>query len=114
MRAAPALLLLVACGSGRVEDNLALDGDPEAGQSVWAARCASCHGSFGEGGSGPALAVPTDDTAFVEVVLYGQGDMSGQEDVVDDQDVADLLAFALEGYTLGSDPCRRAATSPCR
>ncbi|MCB9685364.1 MAG: cytochrome c [Alphaproteobacteria bacterium] len=113
MRFAPALLLAACGGSGRVEDILALDGDAAAGQTVWAARCASCHGSFGEGGSGPALAVPADEAAFVDVVLYGQGDMSGQEDVVDDQDVADLLAFALEGYTLGSDPCR-ASTSPCR
>lgn len=114
MRFVPALILFAACGgSDRVEDILALDGDLEAGKVVWDARCASCHGSNGEGGSGPELFVPADEAAFVEIVLYGTGDMAGQEDVVDDQDAADLLVFASAGFTTVTDGCR-ASTSPCR
>jgi len=53
-------LLIVACAAGDLKA-LPLDenGEPDPvhvlGQDIWAARCATCHGSTGNGGSGPKL-----------------------------------------------------------
>ena len=114
MRRGALAVVLAACGTDRVEDVLALSGDADSGAVVWSARCQTCHGTTADGASGPALDVPADDAAFVEVVLYGQGDMSGLEDELTDGDVADLLEFAKADYgRAASVPCRATTTSPC-
>jgi len=54
-------LLVAACVSADLKA-LPLDenGEPDPvhvlGQDIWAARCATCHGSTGNGGTGPKLA----------------------------------------------------------
>ncbi len=55
------LVSLVACdGSNgdsgdRAATILDLEGDPAAGEQVYADECSSCHGVSGEGGVGPAM-----------------------------------------------------------
>ena len=57
MRYTLALLpLLVACGSNRADDILALTGDAAAGETLFVEHCESCHGVGAIGGSGPMLA----------------------------------------------------------
>jgi mono/diheme cytochrome c family protein len=39
-------------------DGTPVVGDPQRGQTLFAERCASCHGEGGRGGSGPSLSSP--------------------------------------------------------
>jgi mono/diheme cytochrome c family protein len=48
-----ALLVLAACGGG--ETASPTDDPIAAGRSLYRAACAACHGSAGQGGTGPAL-----------------------------------------------------------
>jgi len=87
---------LLACGGDRTEDILALTGDADAGASVYTSECAGCHGADGEGGVGPAMTtvVPAHtDAQFVDVVLVGVGEMPAH-DYMDDQEIADVLAYS--------------------
>ena len=90
--------LLVACGGeGRIDDVLALDGDAVAGESVFADECASCHGVDGTGGSGPDLRGEGEgDEEIAEAVLFGEGDMPAFDGDLDDQDIADVVAYVVE------------------
>ena len=104
MRAAMlGLLGFVACGSGsddeRVNAILDLPADAAAGEAVYDANCAVCHGADGEGGSGPAMAgiASEGDVDIVETVLEGEGDMPAF-DQLSDQEIADLTAFILETF----------------
>lgn len=52
-------------------------GDPEAGSRLYAAHCAACHGTTGQGGEGPALAnrvllASATDTYLVETIRRGR------------------------------------------
>jgi len=92
---------LVACGGengdDRVDVILALEGDVAAGESVFAAECAVCHGDSGEGGSGPAMSEVVgglDDAALIGVVVDGVGSMPDLSDLPD-QDIADVTAYVL-------------------
>lgn len=101
MRLGWLVLVFAGCGGSRVDDVLALTGDAAAGQAVYQARCALCHGDNGEGGTGPAIAGEDELEELVEVVLFGEGDMSGFDGVISDQEVADVVAFVqtLTGVT---------------
>lgn len=99
----PLAFALAACGGGSDDDGvdaiLALDGDPVAGEAVYASTCAACHGADGEGGSGPAMAgivADESDADIVEVVLDGEGSMPPQD--LTDQEVADVLAYLIETF----------------
>ncbi len=72
------------------------------GRSVWVARCASCHGADGGGGSGPRLndgrlveRYPdlTDAAAFVAV---GRGGMPAFGDDLDDTELAAVVRYVAE------------------
>jgi mono/diheme cytochrome c family protein len=99
------LVSLVACdGSNgdsgdRAATILDLEGDPAAGEQVYADECSSCHGVSGEGGVGPAMSsvAGEGEAEIVEVVLEGEGDMPSFSDLPD-QDIADLVAYILDTW----------------
>ena len=101
---------LMACGekegdtasSDRQSDILSLSGDAANGEALFQSMCTSCHGSDGSGASGPNLydRVPLlDESSIVEVLLDGtSGGMPGYSGTLEDQEIADLLAYLLETY----------------
>ena len=95
------LPLLSACGDkddgGEFDDILALDGDIDAGASVYSTSCSGCHGADGEGVSGPALAGDLEDESeILEVVFYGEGTMPAVD--LTDQEAADLLVYLYDAF----------------
>lgn len=73
------------------------EGDPVAGEAVYADNCASCHGADGEGGSGPAMDEPAAELSeerIAEIALYGDGDMPAVEGL-GEQDAADVAAYVV-------------------
>ena len=90
--------LLFACANeqGRVDDILALDGDPVNGEAVFAAECATCHAEDGTGGSGPNIAGGVSPEKVAEFVLFGEEDMPAYDGDLEDQDIADVVAFVSE------------------
>lgn len=129
MSRAPFLLLplLLACQSAdqaRIDDVLALTGDVDSGAALYATHCAECHGAAGEGGSGGALAGEGEDAEeLVEVILFGdeededeggeeeeddedeedEGTMPAFEEVLTDQEVADIVAWLQAEVMTGED-----------
>jgi len=96
------LLLTAACDSeedGRNAEILALDGNPAAGEMVFANNTCStdaCHGSDGNSGTGTAPALNTvvsglSDDQIINAVLDGDGAMPPQD--LEDQEMADVLAW---------------------
>lgn len=93
--------LALACGDKDVDSGgsefsaiLALDGDVDSGETLFAGKCAACHGTDGEGGTGPALAdaVPgKSDEQLLDIMLNGTGSMAAVS--LDDQEAADMLAW---------------------
>jgi mono/diheme cytochrome c family protein len=75
-----------------VDAILALTGDTAAGETVFTSNCAGCHGADGTGGSGPNI-VGESAEDIAEAVLYGEGDMPAFGDTLEDQDIADVIAF---------------------
>lgn len=95
------LLLLGACGapgdpSGRAAAVAALTGDVGAGEAVFAARCATCHGAQGAGtSSAPNIKGPVrlqSVTELAAIVLNGSGQMPGLS-VLTNQEIADVIAW---------------------
>jgi ubiquinol-cytochrome c reductase cytochrome c subunit len=78
------------------------EGDASRGQELYVRNCAACHGAAGDGGiSGGAVTVPPidglDPVATVEATRVGPFEMPGfSEQVLDDQQVADIAAFVEE------------------
>lgn len=119
------LLLLVACGPaddpedepapfvdtfvpkgdtsvpvGPVDAVLALTGDPDEGEALYVAECASCHLVDGtgdtNGGTGKDLTVwmpEHDDATTIDAILSGRTGMPAYRDVWTDQQVADVTAW---------------------
>lgn len=86
------LLSLFACG---------VEGDPVAGEAVYADTCAGCHGADGEGtDSAPAIADVTADIAgaerIAEIALNGDGDMAPTD--VTEQEAADVGAYVWQQW----------------
>jgi mono/diheme cytochrome c family protein len=74
-------------------DNTAT-GDAGRGALVFEQECAGCHGTGGEGGSGPRLVETGLEAAFVtERVREGAGIMPAG--IVTGQDEADVVAFVV-------------------
>lgn len=88
-----------ACGGkpDRVDDINALEGDAENGALVYAANCAACHGADGTGGSGPDITGEDDQDEVTEVVLNGEGGMPAYDGELSDQEIADVVAFVIDG-----------------
>lgn len=81
-------------GHGHEEGGTSLEGNAEAGASVFAASCAGCHGTEGQGDHAPAMGavVPHhSESEIVSVVLNGSGDMAAV--LVDEQSAADVAAY---------------------
>lgn len=88
-------LLLACAGEGRVDDILALTGDPVAGEAVFDSSCASCHGAAGSGGSGGALS-GGDPQGVAETVLFGNDEMPAFDGDLSDQEIAEVVAYVTE------------------
>jgi len=78
------------------------EGDAGAGQAVYAANCAACHGSTGAGGvAGGGAWTPAvnvyDTTTIAEAIRVGPFQMPAfGEDTISDQEAADVGAFLEE------------------
>jgi len=90
----------------RVDDIVAIDGDPAEGEALFQSTCASCHGSYGEGtDSGrQLLGVGFDEETVVSAVLTGVGTMPSYSTFTDQQ-VADVYAYLYEDILFEST-CR--------
>lgn len=97
------LPLLVACGGdGRIDDVLALEGDPTNGEAVYLDTCASCHGDDGSGGSGPDIASESEsEDELAEVILFGEEDMPAFDGDLTDQEIADVIAYLVDVLQAG-------------
>lgn len=74
-------------------------GDAAAGQAVYAAQCAACHGAQAEGGFGPALAgagIAEDAAQFAKIVREGTTGGMPPFPQLTDKDLADMRAYLLQ------------------
>ena len=85
------LALLFACDPGSAIS--AADGDAATGETIFADKCASCHGAAAEGGSGPAIAGASDSSGNIDIILNGEEAMPGFADSLSDQDISDIFAY---------------------
>ena len=97
IRSRTALLLLtlfpVACAdSARVDTILGLTGDADSGAGVYAAHCAGCHGADATGGTERGILGESAEET-VEIVLNGEDSMPAFAETLEDQAIADLLAW---------------------
>ncbi len=84
---------LVGCaGSERADTILGLTGDADAGATLYADNCASCHGADGTGGAEEGI-LGEEASEIAEVVLNGEDSMPSFADSLEDQDIADILAW---------------------
>lgn len=122
------VLIAVGCGPGE-------SGSPElrTGRSIYADRCATCHGNRGQGGVGPALDqvlatwpscddqqrwISLGSEGWKELVgpTYGANDapidkvMPGQADLISEREIAMVAAFERVEYG-GGEPA--AVLSDC-
>ncbi len=84
----------LGCVNERVQDIATLEGDLTSGKVIYDGSCAGCHGKDGRG-SGPVdlLEDPDGpDEEFIEIILYGEGNMPAYADQLDDQEIADVVA----------------------
>ena len=84
-----------ACAADdRVEALLALTGDATAGEALFTAACATCHGPGATGGSAPQLVSHFElDTVHIRAIVYGKEEMPAFGDLLSDQDIADVAAY---------------------
>src|SRR5687768_18487210 len=105
--AALAVLPLPGCGgddgggepSGPPPRQVVDQGTASAGENVFDANCAACHGGDGGGGSGPKLAgedAYADPEVVVSQIREGGGGMPAFSDRLSAQELADVSAFVVE------------------
>jgi mono/diheme cytochrome c family protein len=88
-----ALLFPVACGeAGRIDTILDLTGDVESGGNVYAANRAGRHGVDATGGTEEGILGESAEET-VDIVLNGEDSMPSFADTLEDQEIADLLAW---------------------
>jgi mono/diheme cytochrome c family protein/rhodanese-related sulfurtransferase len=82
------------------ETTIAVKGDPERGQPIYAEQCASCHGSEGEGVIAPSLNNPyllatASDAFLYRSIADGRRNttMPGFDDSLNNQSINDLVAL---------------------
>lgn len=89
---------------GKSQPALAATG-PAAGASIYAAKCASCHGASGQGipGTFPALAGNLDVTAanpngIIATVVHGKGVMPAWRSQLSNADIAAVLTYIRSSW----------------
>ena len=79
------------------------EGDAAAGQQVWAANCAGCHGLAGTGANGgpdlTKIEAATDATKVRAQITNGGGGMPAFKDTLSEQQIADATAYVVEKIT---------------
>lgn len=90
--------LMIACSTSDSAGKDYSSGDATAGESIFSANCASCHGTDATGGSGPDLTEPFTNDADADLantILNGVSgtDMAAYSGVLSDTDVADVIAY---------------------
>lgn len=84
---------LVGCANaGRADTILGLTGDADAGATLYADNCASCHGVDGTGGTQEGI-LGEEASEIAEIVLNGEDSMPSFADTLADQDIADIIAW---------------------
>ena len=98
-------VLCAGCHSSAVANRPPLNPQEQRGKVVYDARCVSCHDPFSEKPrQGPGLAgifrkkylpsgLPANDDRAREVIVSGRGNMPGFHAALDDQEIADLMAY---------------------
>ena len=104
----PALLLMASCGGADPNDTKAIeravgeDATLQLGQQVFQTNCARCHGSTGEGLSGPSLHGEAFVTRFpieedqIIWITRGGGAMPGFGTSLDEKEIEAVRRFANE------------------
>ncbi|MDP2309902.1 MAG: cytochrome c [Pseudomonadota bacterium] len=96
------IAFLAACTDGK-DTGTEIVGDATAGEAVYTANCSSCHGADGTGATADAsdLTVVTNeltDTAMATAINDGKGTMPGFSSSLDEQAVADVIAYLHEAF----------------
>lgn len=90
--------VLVACdetAGGRAGDILALSGDVANGRTLYTTTCQSCHAADGSGVEDLGINIQdVDIDVVVDAVLNGRTNMAAYGEVFEDQEIADIAAFA--------------------
>lgn len=102
---------VMACGSAGVGGDRTstiadLDGDVANGEAVYTANCVVCHLTDGtgetNGGVGDDLVLAfsesDDDLEYIDVILNGEGEMTAFGSSLEDQDIADLMAYMRDAF----------------
>ena len=74
------------------------DGDPEAGEGVFADNCSTCHGADGGGGNGgpSILNLKRSPEDVLQQIEKGGGGMPGFESTLTPQQIADVYEYVLQ------------------
>lgn len=103
-----AVLALTACGGSdpnetkAIKDAVGTDPLLLRGQSIFTANCSRCHGTNGQGLSGPSLHDDSTITRFpiaedrVTWVKNGSGAMPGFDDTLSDEEIDTVLTFVVD------------------
>ncbi len=90
---------LIASARARLEQADDGAGDPSvAGRELFVARCASCHGAAGQGGSGPVLAGnrrAADADNVSSAIRFGRGAMPGFAGTLNDDEIALVTGYLV-------------------
>lgn len=92
------MCVLTACGASEEAQQIAsLTGDAAAGEPLYQSNCAACHGQDARGGTYDVdlvdHATHHEDEHFAQVILSGDGDMPAFEGQLEDQEIADIIAY---------------------
>jgi mono/diheme cytochrome c family protein len=90
------LAIVVAAGMQAAADRALPRGFAAAGEHSFYEHCGDCHGSYAGGGDvGPSLIAPTEpfDAGTFEHSIRKGGDTMPAVRELDDQEVADIIAF---------------------
>ncbi len=100
----------MACGSDggdRATSIEGLTGDVAAGETVYADNCAVCHLEDGTGDSNGGQGVdlvqllidePNGEHDFIGTIITGEGEMTAFGDALEDQQIADVMAYMHDAF----------------
>lgn len=101
----------MACDAGGSTDRVttieSLTGDLASGETVYTENCAVCHLEDGTGDLNGGVGIdlvqlytdePNGEHDFIGTVLNGEGDMTAFADMLDDQQIADVMAYLKDAF----------------